>query len=135
MEFAFLKDETKELFELINMCFNHDYDYKKFKLLDTQRVLLLKNKDELVGCTVITLKKDPFKNTKTFYLDYICVKDTYQHQGLGHKMFQEVERIAREEKVDFLELTSSKKREFARKMYLNEKMEIKDTDLFVKSLN
>ncbi len=135
MRFELYKDEAKEVVDLVNKCFNLDYDYKNFGLLDNQKVLLLKNIDEIVGCTLITLKKDPFKNIKVYYLDYFCIKEEYQHLGLGEKLFDEVERMAKEEQIDHLELTSNKKRENARKLYFNKQMEIIDTDLFIKKLN
>lgn len=131
---SFLKDEQKGVVELINKEFNYDKDYKNFELLDNQKVLLLKDKDKVVGVTIITLLNDPIKNKKTYYLDYVCVDDNYQNRGLATKMFKEIERDAKENKIDKIKLTSSKKREYARKLYLREGMKIKDTDVFEKEL-
>jgi ADP-ribose pyrophosphatase YjhB (NUDIX family)/N-acetylglutamate synthase-like GNAT family acetyltransferase len=131
---SYLKDEQKEVVELINKEFNYDKDYKNFELLDNQKVLLLKDKDKVVGVTIITLLNDPIKNKKTYYLDYVCVDDSYQNRGLATMMFKEIERDARENKIDKIKLTSSKKREFARQLYLREGMKIKDTDVFEKEL-
>lgn len=132
MEFCFLKDEVKDFVELVNKSFNMNADYNNFKLDDNQRVLLLKDNSIIVGGALITVKSDPIKNIKSFYLDYICISEDYRNMGLGSKLFKEIERIAKEEKIDNIQLTSSKKREYARKMYLKENMEIKDTDLFIK---
>ena len=134
MKFEYYKNEPKELFDLINECFDLNVSYNGIDISDNQRFLLLRNNDELIGCSLITLKKDPIRNLKTFYLDYICIKKSYRGQGLGHKLFQEIERIARSENIDYLELTSNKSRISARKLYLEEQMKIKDTDLFIKYL-
>lgn len=132
--FSYLKDEQKEVVKLINKEFNYDKDYKDFKLLDNQKVLLLKDKDKVIGVTIITILNDPIKNKKTYYLDYVCVDDDYQNRGLATKMFREIERDARENNISKIKLTSSKKREFARQLYLREGMTIKDTDVFEKEL-
>lgn len=134
MKFKFLTNEIEEVLNLINSIFESNAKKENFKLLDNQRVLLLKNGDEVIGCTIITLKNDPIKNTKSFYLDYVCISRNYQHQGLGRKMFKEVERIAINEGIDSLQLTSSTKRDNARKMYISEGMEIVETNLFKKNL-
>lgn len=134
MKFKFLDDEVDGVINLINDCFNLKASVDNFELLSNQRFLLLLDKNEVIGTCLITLKNDPIKNTKTFYLDYVCIKDSYQNKGLGSKMFEQVLKIGEEEKVDFIELTSSKKRVNARKMYLKYGMEIKDTDIFIKKI-
>ena len=45
-------------------------------------------------------------------------------------MFEEIIRLAKENHVNRIELTSRKEREKARKIYLDYGMSIKDTDLF-----
>lgn len=134
MKFEFLTDEVEETLKLINTIFNCNATKENFKLLDTQRILLLKDKKKVIGATMITLKSDPIKNKKLFYLDYVCVSSDYQHQGLGRKMFKEVEKIAIEEGMDAIQLTSNPKRVNARKLYQSEGMKIADTDLFIKNL-
>lgn len=134
MKFKFLDDEVDGVINLINDCFNLKASVDNFELLSNQRFLLLLDKNEVIGTCLITLKNDPINNTKTFYLDYVCIKDSYQNKGLGSKMFEQVLKIGEEEKVDFIELTSSKKRVNARKMYLKYGMEIKDTDIFIKKI-
>ena len=112
--------------------------------LKDKQIIELKNKiddyinklreNEIIGTCLITLKNNPINNTKTFYLDYICIKEEYRNRGLGSKIIKEVERIARSENINYLELTSNRNREYARKMYFNEGMTIKDTDVFIKEL-
>lgn len=134
MNFTYLTNEIEETVSLINSVFNTICDPNNFKLMDNQKVLLLKENNIVIGVTMITLKCDPIKNTKTYYLDYICIKEDYQHMGLGRKMFEEVLRIAKEDNIDYIELTSRKEREVARKIYQEYGMTIKDTDLFIKKV-
>ena len=134
MKFSYFIDEYDETLELINKSFDTNASKETFILANNQKLLLLKNESEIIGTCLITLKNNPVNNTKTFYLDYICIKEEYRNRGLGSKIIKEVEKIARNENINYLELTSNKNREYARKMYLNEGMTIKDTNVFVKEL-
>lgn len=132
MEFKFLTTEEKETIDLVNECFNTNC--KELSLSDNQRFLLLKENDGVAGCALLTLKIDPIKNKKTFYIDYFCVKETYRNKGLGSKMFDEIEKIAKKEKINLLMLTSNIRRASARKVYLKKGMTIVDTNLFIKEI-
>ncbi len=134
MMFKILDNEIEETLDLINKVFKTDAKKENFHLLDNQKVLLLKDDKKVIGCSLITLKKDPVKDLLTYYIDYFCIDEAYQHQGLGKKLFEEIERLAIDENVSRLELTSNKKREVARQLYLNEGMNIIDTDLFMKDI-
>ena len=134
MNFTYLTNEIDETVELINSIFNTSGDSNTFKLMDNQKVLLMKDNDVVIGTTLITLKNDPIKNTKTYYLDYICIKEEYQHKGLGRKLFEKILNIAKEDNVDYIELTSREDRVEARKMYLAYGMTIKDTNVFIKKV-
>ena len=134
MEFSFLKNEKKEVVDLINKAFNKNSTVEFLNLLPTQRFLLLKDNNNVIGATLITEKYDPIRGIKSFYLDYVCVSEEYRGQGLGEKMLNEVERIAKEENVNKIQLTSNKKRIVARNLYHKWGMEIVDTDLFSKDL-
>ena len=134
MEFVFFTNEFEEVLDLVKESFNIKIDHNIFNLQDNQKILLLKDNGKVIGLTMITLKYDPFKNQKTYYLDYICIKEEYRHQKLGKKMFDKVMEIAIENEIDNIELTSNKNRVEARNMYMNCGMNIKDTDVFVKQV-
>lgn len=134
MEFKFFTNELDEISKIIKESFEIEVNKSNFVLQDNQKILLLKDNNSVVGMTMITVKNDPFKNTKTFYLDYICIKKDFRHKSLGRKMFEEVLRIAKDQNIDKIELTSRKDRINARNIYFDYGMIIKDTDLFVKEL-
>ena len=130
MIFKYYEDELNSVSSLMKEAFDIEIN-KDISLLDNQKILLLKDNDIVVGLSLITEKKDPFKNIMIYYIDYLCIRKAYRHQSLGRKMFEEIIRIAKENKVNRIELTSKKERVEARKIYLDYKMTIKDTDLFV----
>lgn len=136
MSFEFLKEEDHlKYYELIKSLFNVISGVENLEKLGSNvRVLILKDNDNIAGTGMITLKYDPFKDKKTFYLDYICVSSDYQNQGLGKKILSEIERIGKEEQIDRLELTSNSKRCYAQKLYSSFGMEIRDTNVFEKNI-
>lgn len=134
MEFIYFTNEIDEVQSLIKESFNIEIDKSSFTLQNNQKILLLKDNNKVIGLSMITLKNDPFKNKKTYYLDYICIKEEYRHKSLGRKMFEEIIKIAKEDNIDLIELTSRKERIDARNIYLDYGMQIKDTDIFVKEL-
>ncbi len=134
MNFVFFTNEYEEVLELVKEVFNVNINHNKFNLQDNQKILLLKDNNKVIGLTMITLKYDPFKDQKTYYLDYVCIKEEYRHQHLGKKMFDKVIEIALENKINNIELTSNKNRTEARNMYINCGMKIKDTDVFIKQV-
>lgn len=133
MEFKYLTNEKEEVIKLINEAFNKDFD-NNFTLMNNQTILLLKENNIVIGASLITEKNDPFKHTSTYYIDYLCIKKEYEHKGLGTLLLNKIYEIAKENNINFLELTSNKKRERARKMYINFGMKIKDTDIFIKEI-
>lgn len=134
MRFDFFTNEFKEVLEIIKEVFNINLEKDNFVLQNNQKILLLKDNDKVVGLTLISLKEDPFKNIKTYYLDYFCIKEEYQHRSLGTKMFEKIVELAKENHINYIELTSNKDRVAARRLYLNCGMSIKDTNVFIKQI-
>ena len=132
MNFCFYKDETNEVLNLIKESFN--IDGSNIVLQNNQRIILMKDDNKVVGLTLITLKSDPIRISNTFYLDYFCISKEYRNRHLGTELFKKIENIALSENVDYIELTSNEKRVEARTLYLNNGMEIIDTNLFRKKV-
>ena len=133
MEFKYLTNEKEDVVNLINEVFDKKFN-SDFTLMNNQKILLLKDKDVLIGTSLITEKIDPFKKSKTYYIDYLCIKKEYENRGLGSLLFSKILEIAKENDINYIELTSNKKRKRARDMYLRFGMEIKQTDLFIKEI-
>lgn len=133
MYFEFLKNEDiEQVNNLIDKSFG--FNGNLCNISDNVRFLVLKDNDKVVGNAMITKMFDPIKNIKGFYIDYVCIDSDYQHQGLGMKLMIEIEKIAINEGMNYLKLTSNSKRCYARKLYSSFGMNIKDTDIFYKEL-
>ena len=91
--------------------------------------------DILVGYLLASKSYDPIMRRSNFWIDYVCVDVEYRGRGIARKLLQKVEDIAREENVLFLQLTSSRFRNDARKLYSDFGFVIRESDIFRKVLD
>ncbi len=129
MKFSLINDNYADVIKLIKDSFNIDNDSFS-KLLFNQRFLTLRIDNNLIGTLLISLENDPIKCIKGFYIDYVCIDEKFRNKGYGKLMLEETIKIAKEENIDYIRLTSSSKRVFARKMYNSLGMVSLDTDIF-----
>ncbi len=55
--------------------------------------ILAQEHREIVGCCFVSmLERSGMARMKTAYIDLLVVDEKYRHQGIGKKLFQEVER-------------------------------------------
>lgn len=131
-----LKENNVGLNSLLEECFS-----KKVENIDIEdalsknvRFMVAKEDDEIVGSIMITTKYNPVRNTKEFYLDYVCVKESERGKGTGKNLLKEVEKLAKEEGVSRIEFTSSTCRIAARNLYISNGYIIRDTNMFYKDM-
>ena len=77
MEFVLFTNEFEEVLDLVKNIFNIDTNNNTFILQDNQKILLLKDENKVIGLSMISLKNDPFKNKKSYYIDYVCIKEVF----------------------------------------------------------
>jgi len=138
IKYEYLKDnEIDSLIELISDAFSIESNYdsiKKSLYNENVRFLCAKDNEKIVGTIMITTKVDPIKNRKSFYLDYVSVLSSYQNKKIGFNMMLEVEKIARDNDISYIEFTSNKKRVNARKLYSSLGYDERDTGVFIKRM-
>lgn len=91
--------------------------------------------DILVGYALASRTYDPIMQRKNIWIDYVCVNTEYRGRGIARKLLQRIEDVAREEKVLFLQLTSSRFRTGARKLYTDFGFSVRESDIFRKVLD
>ena len=91
--------------------------------------------DKVIANIIVTIKYDYVTNQTIFYLDYFCVDDKYQHNGYGSQLFQYIQDLAVQQKVDMLQFTSNKTRTEAHTLYEKFGCVIKDTNFYIKEIN
>ena len=136
MVIEILNEYDSELVSLIRESFSENVETINIEEAKKRgvRFLCAKIDNTIVGNVMITTKYDAVKNKTSFYLDYVCVKDSYQNRGIASKLLEEVEALAKRENISKIQLTSNKRREAARYLYQKYRYTIVDTDIFVKTI-
>lgn len=138
MIFEFLKEkEIDSLINLLEEAFTLKANKETIKeSLNNKniRFLCAKEDNKVIGTIMITTKINPVTNKNGFYLDYVSVLESYRNRKIGANMMLEVEKIAKEENISYIEFTSSSKRIYARKLYLSLGYELRDTGVFIKNI-
>ena len=124
------KEDAKELLNLFNKCFNYNY-----KVIDMERtgmiyVVVIDNK--IVGMAIIDILNDIFKNIKYGYVNDVCIDPDYQGQGLSKKLMNKILEYGISNNLEYIMLTSNKKRIAAHGLYKSMGYEIVDTCVFKK---
>lgn len=97
--------------------------------------LVAYNEEKVVGYALASRRYDPIMRKQNFWIDYVCVNPNERGKGIARQLLQKIEDIAKEENVLNLELTSSRFRTGARKLYLDFGFEIRESDIFRKVLS
>ena len=110
---------------------------------DTSKVNFKNNNfKELVACVdgkvagylLLTKILNPIKRKYYYLVDYVCVSSEYRRLGLGRKLLEETYKIAKENEAIYIQLTSSRYREAAHKLYLSCGYVKRESDIFRKEI-
>lgn len=133
-EIEYLKKKDIDSYsEFIKEIFDYDINKEVIeKLIRKNKVLVIKDNDKVVASLVIEERFEYIKNLKYYYIGYLGVLKDYRREGYASKLFDEVERLAHENNIAYLELTSGNQRRIAHYFYKSKNFKIKDTTVFVK---
>ena len=90
--------------------------------------------DKVVGYLLMTKVLNPIKNKNFYLIDYVSVLSDYRGMGVGKKLLEEAEKIAREEETMYLQLTCGYQRKAAHKLYEKSGFIKRESDQFRKEL-
>lgn len=88
----------------------------------------------VAGYLLMTRILNPIKEKFYYLVDYVCVSSKYRRLGLGRKLMDEVYNIAKDNDAIYIQLTSSRHREAAHKLYLSCGYVKRDSDIFRKDI-
>lgn len=109
--------------------------FEKLELDINKYIQLVAIEDStVVGYVLVTRSNDPIIGRVNYWIDYVCVDKDYRGRGFAKALLIEIEKIAQNENVLYLQLTSSRSRTVARKIYLDLGFEIRESDIFRKVL-
>lgn len=130
----FLKKEDEiQVKELISRAFGYPVNDCEMNG-SNYKFIVIKEENIVLATAMLETMFDPIKNFKILYIDYFCVDENHRGKGLGKKLFDEIEKVARTDNYDCLKLTSNPRRVAARSIYTSKGMVMIDTNLFIKEL-
>ena len=135
-DFEVVKNILFEAFPEVNDLLERSMTSSETLNLDTKKYIQLVAVEdgEVVGYALASRSGDPVLIRTNIWIDYVCVSEQHRGKGIARKLLQKIEEIAIEEKVLFLQLTSSRFRTGARKLYMDMGFEIRESDIFRKVL-
>ena len=133
-EVEILQTENIESYiEFIEKIFEYKTEYDAIeKLINKDKVLIIKNKDKIIASLVLEECFEAIKNQKYYRLGYFGVLKEYRRMGYAKRLFEEVEKLVKENNIKYIELTSGNHRKAAHYFYQSKDFKIKDTTVFVK---
>lgn len=124
--------ENKDL-NRVNYILKESFNLNKTNINSNEFIEIVCEYDGVVrGYLLITKILDPVKNGYKFYIDYVCVDSKYRNKKIGYNMLLFVEKIAKEQDIMYIELTSSKDKVAAHKLYEKCGFKKRESDIFRK---
>ena len=121
--------------EAVNNILGEAFSIKKANFSSPEFHELVASIDNQVGGYLLMTKVlNPIKNKYYYLIDYVSVSSEYRKMGIGKKLLEEAEKIAREEGAMYLQLTCGYQRIAAHKLYENSGFIKRESDIFRKEL-
>ena len=127
------KENIDSYIDFIKDVFGYESDKQSIeKLINKDKVLVIKNKDKVIASLILEEHFDYIKGQKYYHLGYFGVLKEYRRMGYANRIFEDVEKLAHENNIKYIELTSGNHRKAAHCFYQRNGFKIKDTTVFVK---
>ena len=88
----------------------------------------------VVGYLLLTKVYNPIGRKNIFYIDYVCVDSKYRRHGVGKKLLDYAYEEAKRQGGTYLQLTCSRFREAAHKLYESCDFVMRDSDIYRKDI-
>ena len=127
------KENIDSYIDFIKDVFGYESDKQSIeKLINKDKVLVIKNKDKVIASLILEEHFDYIKGQKYYHLGYFGVLKEYRRMGYANRIFEEAEKLVKENNIKYIELTSGNHRKAAHYFYQSKDFKIKDTTVFVK---
>lgn len=132
MDLVVREYEDKD-YEIVNQILNNNFSHGMVDRESPSNVLryVCDSSDGVVGFFILTKIRNVVRGFDYYLVDYVC--SSIHGMGIGSFMTKFICDKADNENIEYIQLTSSKKREAARHMYQKYGFELYDTDIFRRS--
>ena len=127
------EEDIEEYISFISEVFGYIPKFDDIKsMIKNEITLIIKNEDMVIAAISIEKKREYIKGLDYYHINYFGVLKQYRRMGYATILFKEVEALAKENNINYLELTSGNQRKSAHYFYQKNDFKIKDTTVFVK---
>jgi len=112
---------------------NFNYTKRNFSNPNFKELVALVD-GKVGGYLLLTKILNPVKEKFYYLVDYVCVDSNYRRMGLASKLLDEAYVIAKKDDAMYLQLTCSRFREAAHKLYMSSGYVKRDSDIFRKEI-
>lgn len=127
------KKDIKSYINFIKETFDYEASIDMVeKLMRKHKVLVIKDNSNIIASVVVEEHIEYIKNEKYYHLSYLGVLKEYRKNGYASKLLEKVEEMVKENKINYIEITSGNQRLSALDFYKNKNFKVKDTSVFVK---
>lgn len=135
IDFRFMNEtDLNDVIKIYEKCFPLECGGKCENVKYRDGILLAIIDNNIVGMATIDYIFDNFLNEKIAYINNVCVDPKLQNNGIGKAIMNECERICKSNGCTKLQLTSTKKRLGAHKLYTTLGFYIYETTVFKKNI-
>ena len=123
-------------FERVNHILNEAFSCEKSHnfVSDTYTELVACIDEKVVGYLLLTKVLNPIKNFSYMLVDYVSVDSRFRGVGVGAKLMTFAYEIAKDLNCQYLQLTCSRFREDAHRLYKSQGYVMRDSDIFRKEI-
>ena len=128
-----IKKYDDKYLESLNELLEEAFSVSKHGVLADDDIELIAVSDEMVvGHLILHSCFDSIRSEKFYFVEYVCVKKSYQNQGIAKKLFEYVFKLCVDNRISYLELTSNPKRLAAHHLYHKLGFQLRETTVFRK---
>lgn len=134
MNIVVRKYEERDL-NSVNEILSEAFQRKKNNFSSEEFVELVSLCDnEISGYLLMTKVLNPIKNKYYYLIDYVCVLSKYRGLGVSDKLMKYAEKFAKENDAIYIQLTCSRFRKAAHKLYERCGFIKRDSDIYRKEI-
>lgn len=126
------ENDFKAVINLLKENFNICDNINSLKDTNDSFGIIASINENIVAYLRVDKLYDPFKKKNYYFLNYVCVNNNYQNMNIGSNLLKYVFKLAKDNNISYIELTSKPTREAANHLYLKEGFTIRNTNVFRK---
>ena len=132
LKVRFLQDED---IPFVNEILNEAFSYGRGEVTGEDFSELVAICDgKVAGYLLLTRVLNPIKNRYYYLVDYVCVSSSFRGQGIGKALLDKAYQVAKEGEGMYLQLTCSRFRVAAHKLYEKCNFMKRDSDIYRKEI-